>query len=66
VDALPAVSVENLAQGGGSHFAPSAQHAAPKVTEATCIQRFDGVLFVRLYPIAPRILNALTIVETPT
>src|SRR3954453_23747295 len=63
VDAPRAVSVKDLARGRELSSASPAERAASKVTEAPGLRR---LIFVCLYRIAPRILDAVSIVEPET
>ena len=66
VDAPRAVSLEGIARGRDTRSAPSAECAASNVTAAPVFSNFDRMIFVCLYRIAPRILDAITIVEPET
>src|SRR3954453_11772427 len=63
VDAPRAVSVKDLARGRELSSASPAERAASKVTEAPGLRR---LIFVCLYRIAPRILDAVAIIEPET
>src|SRR6187200_3004673 len=66
VDAPRAVSLEGVARGRDTRSAPSSECAAPNVTGRAVLSNFDRMIFVCLYRIAPRILDAITIVEPET
>src|SRR5436305_5347619 len=61
-----AVSLEGVARGRDTRSAPSAECAASNVTAAPVFSNFDRLIFVCLYRIAPRILDAVSIVEPET
>src|SRR6187200_1223598 len=66
VDAPRAVSLEGVARGRDTRSAPSAECAASNSPRRGVLSNFDRMIFVCLYRIAPRILDAITIVEPET
>jgi hypothetical protein len=66
VDARHPVPVENIASGAALGSAPAERIAPEGHRSARSFSNFDRVIFICLYRIAPRILDALTIVEPAT